>query len=175
MTAPEDVPRPTFTGYRPTPVKTLEEITYEAGRDALAAQESVVAGIRQRTGTLLAAQALVASFLGAASIRADGVHEWEWAAIVALVLGLSVAAVLLSPWQLKFAIDARELYGELYPQAAAEADDETLSWLAAAGFGFQDLRAGNAGRVRWMSALSGLLSVVLIVQTLLWLAALGLD
>ena len=36
-------------------MKTLEEITYEAGRHALAEQESAVAGIRQRTGTLLAA------------------------------------------------------------------------------------------------------------------------
>jgi hypothetical protein len=40
----------------------LEEITYEAGRAALADQESLVSGIRQRTGTLLAAHALVASF-----------------------------------------------------------------------------------------------------------------
>jgi hypothetical protein len=44
---------------------TLEEITYDASRSALADQESVAAGIRQRTGTLLAAHALVASFLGA--------------------------------------------------------------------------------------------------------------
>ena len=50
-------------------VKTLEEITYEAGRAALADQETLVSGVRQRTGTLLAAHALVASFLGAATIR----------------------------------------------------------------------------------------------------------
>lgn len=46
----------------------LEEIAYEAGRDALADQEALVAGVRQRTGTLLAAHALVASFLGATTI-----------------------------------------------------------------------------------------------------------
>jgi hypothetical protein len=51
---------------------TLEEITYDAGRAALADQESVVAGIRQRTGTLLAAQALVASFLGGTAIKEHG-------------------------------------------------------------------------------------------------------
>lgn len=45
-------------------VPTLEEIVFEAGRDALADQDSVVTGIRQRTGTLLAAHALVASFPG---------------------------------------------------------------------------------------------------------------
>jgi hypothetical protein len=53
-------------------VKRLEEIVYEAGRDALADQEALVAGVRQRTGTLLAAHALVASFLGAATIREAG-------------------------------------------------------------------------------------------------------
>jgi hypothetical protein len=53
-------------------VPTLEETTYEAGRSALADQESLVAGSRQRTGTLLAAHALVASFLGAITVRARG-------------------------------------------------------------------------------------------------------
>jgi hypothetical protein len=59
-------------------VKTLEEITYEAGRDALADQESLVAGVRQRTGTLLAAQALVASLLGGATIKAYGFGLRVW-------------------------------------------------------------------------------------------------
>jgi hypothetical protein len=49
-------------------VPTLEEIVFPAGRDALADQDSIVTGIRQRTGTLLAAHALVASFLA----RHDG-------------------------------------------------------------------------------------------------------
>jgi hypothetical protein len=46
-------------------VPTLEEITYEAGRDALADQESIVSGVRQRTGTQLAAHALVGVPMGA--------------------------------------------------------------------------------------------------------------
>jgi hypothetical protein len=96
-------------------VARLEDIAYEAGRHALADQESLVSGIRQRTGTLLAANALVASFLGAATIRAHGFDVFGWIALVALVLGLCAAAVLLAPWDLKFAIDARDLYSQLYP------------------------------------------------------------
>ena len=118
----------------------LEEITYEAGRAALADQESLVSGIRQRTGTLLAAHALVASFLGATTVRAQGLHALGWLAMAALVLGLVAAATLLSPWRLKFAIDARELYKDLYPQAAAEAETEALGWLATAGYSYQALR-----------------------------------
>jgi hypothetical protein len=156
-------------------VKTLEEVTYEAGRDALADQEALAAGIRQRTGTLLAAHALVASFLGATTIRAVGLDALGWIALVTLVAGLALAAVLLAPWRMKFAIDARALYGELYDTAAAEAESDTLGWLAGAGFAYQDLREENAPRVRIMSRCSGLLSFLMIAQTLAWLCALALD
>jgi hypothetical protein len=125
-------------------VPTLEEITYDAGRHALADQEALVAGIRQRTGTLLAAHALVASFLGAATIRSQGLEPLGALALAALVVGLVVAAALLAPWQLRFAVDARDLYDELFEQASTEAEAETLGWLAAAGFGFQALREENA-------------------------------
>jgi hypothetical protein len=145
----------------------------EAGRDALADQEGLVAGIRQRTGTLLAAHALVASFLGGTTIRAEGLEALSWLALASLVAGLVLAAVLLAPWRLRFAIDAKVLYDELYEEAAAEAEANTLGWLAAAGFGYQALRSRNTRRVRWMSALSGVLAVLMIVQTLAWLSALS--
>lgn len=156
-------------------MKTLEEITYEAGRHALTDQESLVAGIRQRTGTLLAAHALVASFLGATTIRAQGLEPWGWIALVALVGGLVVAACLLAPWHLKFAVDARDLYAALFDQASEEADRETLGWLAAAGFGYQALRSENAPKVRRMSLLSGALAVLMVLQTTSWLCGLAVD
>lgn len=159
----------------PISVTTLEEITHDAGRHALADQERLVAGIRQRTGTLLATHALVASFLGSATIRAQGLEPLGWVAIVALVSGLVAAAALLSPWRMKFAVDARDLYDELFEQAADEAEAETLGWLAAAGFGYQDLRVANARRVRRMSFLSGVLGVLMVAQTVAWLAALAVD
>jgi hypothetical protein len=153
----------------------LEEIAYDAGRSALSDQEALVAGVRSRAGTLLAAHALVASFLGATAVRAHGLHALGWVALVALVLGLVAAAVLLAPWQLKFAVDARELYGELFEQAVAEAEADTLGWLAAAGFGYQDLREGNAAKVGFMSWLSGVLGVLMVLQTIAWLAALAVS
>lgn len=154
---------------------TLEEITYEAGRSALADQESVVAGIRQRTGTLLAAHALVASFLGATTVRARGLHTLGWVALTALVLGLFAAAILLAPWRLSFAVDARDLYDALCERASAEAHTSTLKWLAGAGFGYQRLRETNATTVGRMSRLSGALGVLMVIQMLAWLAALGVD
>ncbi len=155
-------------------MRTLEEITYEAGRSALADQESSVAGVRQRTGTILAAHALVASFLGATTVRAQGLHALGWVALTALVLGLVAAAILLAPWQLKFAVDARGLYNEFYRQAAAEIQADTLGWLAGVGYSYQILREENAAKVRRMSWLSGALGVLMVVQTLAWLAALAI-
>lgn len=153
---------------------TLEEITYEAGRAALADQESLVAGVRQRTGTLLAAQALVASFLGGAAIKGHRLDGWGWSAVAMLVLGLAIAAIVLAPWRLRFAVDATDLYELLYEQAAAESADETLGWLASVGYTYQAIRVENSKRVRWMSSLSGALGVVMILQTVLWLLALRL-
>jgi uncharacterized protein YbjT (DUF2867 family) len=51
----------------------------------LADQEALVAGVRERTGTLLAAHALVASFLGATTIREIGLDVWAWLAVMLLL------------------------------------------------------------------------------------------
>jgi hypothetical protein len=153
-------------------MRTLEEITYDAGRGALADQESLVAGIRQRTGTLLAAHALVASFLGGTVLRDRGLSALGWVALVALVLGLVAAAILLAPWRLGFAVDARKLYDDFYTQASTEAPAQTLGWLAAAGFGHQALHEENIPRVRRMSWLLGTLAALMVAQTLAWLTAL---
>lgn len=153
----------------------LEEITYDAGRDALADQESVVAGIRQRTGTVLAAQALVASFLGALTISEHGLTVWAWVALAVLIASLTMAVVLLSPWRLRFAVDADDLYRSLYEQAAAEARDGTVGWLAAARFGYQEIHASNAPRVRRMNVISEILAGLTVIQTLFWLMAMAVD
>ena len=86
-----------------------------------------------------------------------------------------VAACLLSPWRLKFAVDAPDLYAELFDQASEEAEHETLGWLAAAGFGYQALRSENARRVRKMSLLSAALAILMVAQTMSWLLALAVD
>ncbi|HUJ33909.1 MAG TPA: hypothetical protein VLW51_01780 [Solirubrobacteraceae bacterium] len=93
--------------------------------------------------------------------------------MAALVLALVVAAILLALWRLKFAVDARELYDRLYYRAAEEADAGTLGWLVSAGYLHHDLRA--AGSVTRMSQLSAALGVLMVVQTLAWLAALAVN
>ena len=131
-----------------------------------------MAGIRQRTGTLLAAHALVASFLGAATLRDRGLSALGWIALMTLVLGLVAAAILLAPWRLRFDVDARELYDKLRDQAASEELTHTFDWLAAAGFAHRAVHTRNTPRVRRMSWLLGALAALMVAQTLAWLAAL---
>jgi hypothetical protein len=152
----------------------LEEITYETARAALADQEALVSGIRQRTGTLLAAQALVASFFGGPAIESEGFNAVTWTAVATLVAGLVLAAGVLGPWRLTFAVDARNIYWELRAQAEEEAAEDTLGWLAAVGFRYEDLRRRNRRRVLLISRMSAAFGVVMIVQTLLWTLILGL-
>ena len=69
----------------------------------------------------------------------------------------------------------RELYRELFEQALAEAEGASLGWLAAAAFAYQDLREGNVAKVRFMSRLSGMLGVLMVLQTVAWLAELAVS
>jgi hypothetical protein len=69
------------------------------------------------------------------------------------LLGLIISAVLLSNWQLRFAVDAPDFYAELYDEAVAEAETETLGWLVSAAYGYHNLRRANAKRVRIMGHL----------------------
>jgi hypothetical protein len=154
-------------------VKRLEEIAYQPdGRHWPTKRRSspACASARERCWRHTP---LVASFLGATTIRETGLEAWGWIALGSLVVGLVAAAILLAPWNLKFSVDAKQLYDELYEQAAGEAEADTLGWLAAAGYGYQALREENSGRVKWMSRISGALGVLMVVQTLAWLAGLA--
>ena len=153
-------------------MQTLEQIAYEAGRSALAEQESLVAALQQRTGTLLAAHALVASFLGGTTLRDRGLSAPVWLALISLGVAFGIAAILLVPWRLRFAIDARSIHARLQAQAADESASGTIGWLASAEYAHQELQEQNAERVRQMSWLSGVLAGLIVVQTVAWLLAL---
>ncbi len=88
------------------------------------------------------------------------------------MLGLIIAAVLLSNWKLRFAVDAPDLYAELYEEAAAEAASDTLGWLVSAAYGYHALRRADVQRVRIMGGLLTSLGTLMVLQTLFWLVAL---
>ncbi|MGH2845685.1 MAG: hypothetical protein ACRDL0_06630 [Thermoleophilaceae bacterium] len=106
----------------------LEEITYDLAVRALADQESALRDLRARTGTLLTAASLIASFLGGQAIA-----RAELSALVVvgvIVFGICVVLclyVLLPKEGLIFAIDGPQAYQALY--AVRDDEEEAQRWL----------------------------------------------
>jgi hypothetical protein len=55
-------------------------------------------------------------------------HGFSWAAPAALLLGLIVAAVLLSNWKLRFVVDAPDFYAGLDGTSAIQSGAPAACW-----------------------------------------------
>jgi hypothetical protein len=96
-------------------VASLEQATYELALRALAQPEQALTEIRARTGTLLTASSLIASFLGAEAIARNGLNVWIVLALVAFGVSVVLSIYVLLPKEgLIFALDAPETYEALY-------------------------------------------------------------
>jgi hypothetical protein len=96
-------------------VATLEQTTYELALRALAQQEQALTEIRSRTGTLLTASSLIASFLGAEAIGRNGLNAWVALALIAFGASVVLSVYILLPKDgLIFALDAPETYEALF-------------------------------------------------------------
>lgn len=147
----------------------LAELTYEQAQKALEPQERQVTELRQRTGTLLAAAALTASFFGAAALGRDGVGIPVVLAGIALAVTVLSGLYVLYPHELKFASDARRLYDDL----ASDKDDPERLHLRLA-FGLRDARERNGQRVDQLVRCLAVSAVALVIQIACWTWALAL-
>jgi hypothetical protein len=151
----------------------VEEIAYDMSRAALADQASAVAGVRSRTATLVAAQALVASFLGDVATAGGSLDLWGWAAIGSLTIGLLLATLIVAPWKVEFSLDMLDLYPDLRAVAKEEADADSLGWLTTVSYLYQERVLLNHTITHRLGRLSAALGVVTTVQSLLWIVAIG--
>jgi hypothetical protein len=148
---------------------TLAALTYEQAQKALEQQERQVNELRQRTGTLLAAAALTASFFGAAALGRDGVALPIVLAGIALAITVLSGLYVLYPHEMEFATDARRLYDALEPD---HDDPERLQLRLA--FGLRDTREENGRRVDWLARCLAIAAVALVLQIACWTWALAL-
>jgi hypothetical protein len=101
----------------------LEETSYDIAVRALEQQERSLDEVRRRTGTLLTASSLVASFLGSQAISRNGLNGWIDAALVAFGLSVVISIYVLLPKRgLIFALDAPETYEALYEHSGDETE-----------------------------------------------------
>lgn len=148
---------------------SLAQLTYEQAQKALEQQERQVNELRQRTGTILAAAALTASFFGAAALHRDGLVAPVVLAAIALAVTVLSGLYVLYPHELNFSIDARWLYDDL---AVDEGDPERM--LVRLAFGLRDTRARNGGMVDRLARCLAVAAVALVAQIACWTWALAL-
>lgn len=110
----------------------LEREAHRIAAQALSQQENALTELRARTGTLLTAASLVASFVGGQALSRHGLSIWVIVALAAF--GISVVLciyVLLPKTGLIFALDAPATYDALYGVRGDEGEiDRRLAyWL----------------------------------------------
>ncbi len=93
----------------------LEETSYHLALRALEEQERLLSELRTRTGTLITAASLIASFVGAQSLARGGLDLWTGSGLLAFSASLALSVYVLLPKEgLIFALDGPEAYVALY-------------------------------------------------------------
>lgn len=93
----------------------LSELSYDAAIRALDIQERAVEQLRARTGTLLAAASLTASFLGGQAIQhARGLNVLGTLALLSLVCSVALCVYVLLPKRsITFMLSGAKIYERL--------------------------------------------------------------
>jgi hypothetical protein len=150
-------------------IALLTEMSYHAALRSLDLQERGVEQLRARTGTLLAASSLTASFLGAQAIQRTGIDLPGALALVALGASIVLCIyVLLPKSKFVFDIEPSRMYEALLEVAADESElrRRLVYWLDSFWQANQDL-INSLGRY-YVAA-----TVALLLQLALWSWALA--
>lgn len=147
----------------------LATLSFQAAVRALDLQERAVDQLRSRTGTLLAATSLTASFLGGQTIQHRGVGAPALLALVALACSIGCCIYVLIPKRgFVFSLQGPAIYETLYPHI--DDDEEVHRRLAYWIEGYW--RANQSiidGLGRWFATAA----LALTVQLVLWCTALA--
>jgi hypothetical protein len=149
---------------------SLADLSYDAGVRALDLQERAVEQLRSRTGTLLAAASLTASFLGGQTIsHTRHLGKLEVLALVALALSVALCVYVLMPKEgFTFSLNAAGVYEELFP--VADDDQEVKRRLV---YWLEDYWRDNQRKIDRLSRSYLWAALALLAQLILWSVALA--
>lgn len=142
----------------------LEHRTYETALRSLDVQERSLVELRSRTGTLLAASSLTASFLGAATVQhTQHLHAPEILAVVALAVSIFLSVYVLLPRSgFVFSLNAVSLFEALHDiEGEAEVDRRLAYWL-------EGFWRANQSKLETVSALFFVAAIALLLQFVFW-------
>lgn len=150
--------------------ESLSDLAYQAAIRALDVQERGIEQLRARTGILLAASSLTASFLGALAIQhASTFGPLDALALLAMVASICLCVYVLLPKSgFVFSLSARGMYEQLFE---FRDDDEEVRrrliyWLESY---WQD----NQAKIDVLGRYYLAAAVTLVVQLILWSSALS--
>ncbi len=136
--------------------------------DALRQQERALGELRARTGTLLTAASLIATFLGGQALAREGLSVWIVLALVAFGLSVVLSIYVLLPKSgVAFALDTSEAYAALY---GAREDEDQID-MTLAGW-LQSFREQNHPTVKRLTSAFELAGFALFAE--IFLLAVGL-
>jgi hypothetical protein len=147
----------------------VSTLVYELALRSLEQQERELSELRARTNTIIAAAALIASFLGAAAIREHGgLSTWSIVALTVLVVTGVLSLLVLWPRRLGFAFDARATYAQLYPML-----DNVAEAQLRVAYSARDRYESNKHTIDRLELAFQSAVLTLGLQTLLWALALA--
>jgi len=148
----------------------LARLSYDAAVRALDLQERSVEQLRARTGTLLAASSLTASFLGAQTIqRSNGLDTLGALALVALACSILLCIYVLLPKSgFVFSLSAPKMYESLYE--ISDNEDEVHRRLA---YWLEDFWQANQAKIDILGRYYFAAAIALVLQLVFWSWALA--
>ena len=152
-------------------MSALEQLAHDIAQRALAQQEAALEELRARTGTLLTASSLIASFLGAEAIGRGGLSVWIVGALGAFVGSVLLSIYVLLPKDdLIFALDAPVAYEALY-----ELRDDEGELLRRVAYWTQSFRSRNQPTIDRLTRAFRMAGVALVAEIVLLALGLALD
>jgi hypothetical protein len=152
------------------PTEQLAKLAYDAAVRALDLQERAVEQLRARTGTMLGASSLTASFLGAQAIqRGDGINTFSALALIALACSIVLCIYVLLPKRgLVFEISPSRIYESLFEVAEDEPEiRRRLAYWLEGFWRINEIKIDILGRYYFAAALA------LMLQLAFWSWALA--
>lgn len=147
--------------------ETPEAITYNEALRTVTRQQTVLDGLRTRTGTLFAAATLVTAFLGGQALtREPKLDVLAWLAIGAFVALFLLALSILWPWNFRFVLSPTILIEDHLQKTASELQ----LYLAQIWEKNYDLNQKRVDQLHWAFRVA---CTCLSLEVIAWLIRLG--
>ena len=155
--------------------ETPYRLAYDASVRAIEDQARVLEDLRSRAATLVAAAALVTSFLGGSALTRSGAIEprsWTGVAFAAFLLTATSSLAVLWPVRLRFSISAGEMLELVRERAQASLPVTSTEALSELALRLELMYDGNAPRIQGLLWTFRLGILFLSIEVAAWTVAL---